>query len=135
MKLRPDHFTILTDDLSTTEDFYREILGLSVGERPDFSFAGSWLYSERDPILHVVKVNEMPNPRKGVLDHMAFRGEGINALLQHLRQAEVEYRVARTPKPWVQWQVFFEDPNGALCEVDFDGNEFLDPVLESFSTQ
>lgn len=125
--LRPDHFTIVTDDLSATEAFYTGLLGFTVGARPDFKFPGLWLYANGAAILHVMYAEEMPNPRKGVLDHMAFRGEDVNALLGRLKAAGIPYRLKPTPAPWVQWQVFFEDPNGAVVEVDFDGQEALAP--------
>ena len=125
--LRPDRFTIVTDDLAVTEAFYTNILRFSVGPRPDFKFPGLWLYANDKAILHVMQVDNMPSPRRGVLDHMAFRGENINALLRKLTSAGLAYRLKPTPAPWVQWQVFFEDPNGAVVEIDFDGNERLDP--------
>ena len=123
--LRPDHFTVLTDDLVATEAFYSNILGFAVGPRPDFKFPGLWFYANEAAILHVMQVEHLPNPRNGVLDHMAFRGEDINALLDKLTAENLTYRLTRTPAPWVQWQVFFEDPNGATVEVDFDGQEVL----------
>ena len=125
--LRPDHFTIVTDDLTITESFYTTLLGFTVGPRPDFKFPGLWLYANDAAILHVMQVDQMPNPRKGVLDHMAFRGKDINALLDRLKTAGLAFRISRTPAPWEQWQVFFEDPNGAIVEVDFDGRETLAP--------
>ncbi|MEO9969129.1 MAG: VOC family protein [Hyphomonadaceae bacterium] len=128
--LRPDHFTIVTDDLSVTENFYTTLLGFRVGPRPDFKFPGLWLYANDAAILHVMQVDEMPTPRKGVLDHMAFRGEDVNALLRKLKTAGLTYRIVRTPAPWDQWQVFFEDPNGAVVEVDFDGQEALEPEYQ-----
>ena len=125
--LRPDHFTIVTDDLLVTEAFYTKLLGFAVGPRPAFKFAGLWLYANEAAILHIIQVEKMPNPRKGVLDHMAFRGKDVNALLQKLKTAGLNYRLTRTPAPWDQWQVFFEDPNGAMVEIDFDGQEILKP--------
>lgn len=125
--LSPDHFTILTDDLLATEDFYTKLLGFIVGPRPDFKFPGLWLYADDAAILHVKQVDQMPNPRNGVLDHMAFGGKDVNALLGKLKAAGLNYRITRTPAPWDQWQVFFEDPNGAVVEVDFDGREILKP--------
>lgn len=125
--LHPDHFTIVTDDLSETEQFYTSMLGFTTGPRPDFKFPGLWLYANDRAILHVIKVDKMPNPRRGVLDHMAFRGQGANKLVEQLRSAGLPYRIVRTPAPWIQWQVFFQDPNGADLEVDFDGNEPLNP--------
>ncbi len=128
--LRPDHFTIVTDDLAVTEAFYTNILGFSVGPRPDFKFPGLWLYANELAILHVMQVDNMPSPRRGVLDHMAFRGENINAFLRKLKSAGLAYSLKPTPAPWVQWQVFFEDPNGAVVEVDFDGTETLDSEFQ-----
>lgn len=128
--LRPDHFTVLTDDLEATKGFYTNILGFNAGPRPDFKFDGIWFYANDAAILHVMKVDQLPSPRNGVLDHMAFRGEDMNGLLQKLKTAGVDYKVKRTPDPWVQWQVFFEDPNGAVVEVDFDGQEPLDPAFQ-----
>ena len=125
--LRPDHFTIVTDNLSGTEEFYTRLLGFSRGPRPDFNFPGLWLYANEAAILHIKEVEHMPTPRRGVLDHMAFRGEDLNALLQKLKSAKLDYRIVRTPAPWDQWQVFFQDPNGADVEVDFDGKEVLNP--------
>ena len=125
--LRPDHFTIVTKDLKATEAFYTELLGLTLGPRPNFKFPGLWLYANDAAILHVMQVEQMPSPRRGVLDHMAFRGQDVNALLGKLKKAEVSYKIVRTPEPWDQWQVFFEDPNEAVVEVDFDGQEKLAP--------
>jgi catechol-2,3-dioxygenase len=128
--LRPDHFTVLTDNLDGTEAFYKKILGFTVGPRPNFKFPGVWLYANDAAVLHLVRIEDMPTPRNGVLDHMAFRGEDINSLLDRLTGAELDYRLVRTPDPWVQWQVFFNDPNGAKVEVDFDGNEVLKPEYQ-----
>ena len=128
--LKPDHFTIVTNDLSGTEAFYTNLLGFTVGPRPNFRFNGLWLYAEGVAVLHVMQVDEMPNPRKGVLDHMAFRGEGVNSLLRKLAAAGLKYELKSTPAPWVQWQVFFKDPNGVDVEIDIDGSELIDPEFQ-----
>ena len=125
--LSPDHFTVLTDDLLVTEDFYTKLLGFTVGPRPDFNFPGLWLYANDVAILHIKQVDQMPSPRNGVLDHMAFRGKDVNNLLRKLKTAGSNYRITRAPAPWDQWQVFFEDPNGVVVEVDFNGQEILEP--------
>lgn len=128
--LRPDHFTVLSDDLEATEAFYTEILGFTVGPRPDFKFDGLWLYANDAAILHIMYRETLPTPRNGVLDHMAFRGEDINSLLQKLDAAGVDYEAKRTPDPWAQWQVFFEGPSGEVVEVDYDGQETIDTLYE-----
>ena len=42
-----NHFTILTDDVDATVRFYRDLLGLAAGARPDLGFPGAWLYAGR----------------------------------------------------------------------------------------
>jgi catechol 2,3-dioxygenase-like lactoylglutathione lyase family enzyme len=48
------HITVKTDNLEATRDFYRDILGLEVGFRPDLNFPGYWLYCGDVPVVHLV---------------------------------------------------------------------------------
>jgi catechol 2,3-dioxygenase-like lactoylglutathione lyase family enzyme len=126
---RMDHFTVVTDRLSETRVFY-ERLGLTVGARPDFGIGGLWLCVEAHPVLHLVEVGQMPSPRRGVLDHMAFHGGDIVQVLELLKHERVAYRLLRLPRPWSTWQVFFLDPNGAEVEIDFDASQAVPPHLK-----
>jgi hypothetical protein len=65
----------------------------------------------------------MPEPRRGVLDHMAFRAEGLPATLATLKAMGVGYSLRRMAAPLDDWQLFFDDPNGATVEFDFVGSE------------
>src|SRR5437016_3641025 len=49
-----NHFTVLTDDVEGTARFYHDLLGLTVGPRPNFDFPGAWLYFGDQPILHLI---------------------------------------------------------------------------------
>ena len=51
MITRMDHFTVMTDRLAETLDFYAR-LGLTAGPRPDFGVGGAWLYVGDHPVLH-----------------------------------------------------------------------------------
>ncbi len=119
---RMDHFTVVTDKLEATREFY-EMLGLKVGPRPDFPVPGLWFYTAGRAVLHVVAVDQIPAPRRGVLDHMAFYGEDIAATLALLQSRNIPYRLIRAPRPYSTWQLFFDDPNGAEVEIDFDPEE------------
>lgn len=126
---RMDHFTVVSDRLDATRVFY-ERLGLVVGARPDFGIDGLWLYAGDRPVLHVVAVNEMPVPRRGALDHMAFFGDDIVSTLECLQRDGIAYRLLRLPRPWSTWQVFFLDPNGAEVEIDFDAAQVVPAALK-----
>ncbi|NLC01111.1 MAG: dioxygenase [Pseudomonas formosensis] len=123
MTLRMDHFTIVTDQLEATRQFYVDLLGFEVGPRPPFPVDGLWLYADSYPMLHVISVEQMPEPRRGVLDHMAFFSSGLGSMLDKLDGHNVRYRIIRAPGENRTWQGFFKDPNDVEVELDFAAEE------------
>ena len=121
-----NHFTILTDDLPQTLEFYEAFLNLKPGARPPFTFPGAWLYADggkgRDAILHVIAGQPKARLVKGVIDHMAFSGHGLAGALGKLKARGVAYELRQLPS-YGTWQLFFFDPNGAKVEIDFDPAE------------
>ena len=117
-----NHFTILTDDVAATVDFYRDLLGLVDGPRPPFDFPGAWLYAGERPILHVVGGRNADELRPGVIDHMAFSAEDLSDTLALLASRNIAHTCRRLPGGGT-WQVFFHDPNGARVELDFAADE------------
>ncbi len=51
--LRIEHYLVLCDDVDHTRDFYRDVLGLRDGFRPDLGFPGYWLYAGDVPCIHI----------------------------------------------------------------------------------
>ena len=117
-----NHFTILTDDVDETVNFYREFLGLQSGERPPFTFPGAWLYAGTTAILHVIGGRPLPESREGVIDHMAFSATGLIETVKKLEKHDINYSL-RQVRPTDPWQLFFFDPSGAKVELDFPANE------------
>ena len=119
-----NHFTVLTDDLPATLAFYEEFLGLKPGARPPFAFPGAWLYAEgsSDAILHVIAGVNKKALVKGVIDHMAFTGTGLQETVSRLRGRDIPHDLRKLPS-YGTWQLFFLDPNGAKVEIDFDPAE------------
>ena len=117
-----NHFTILAQDLRETCDFYRDLLGLTEGYRPDMGFPGAWLYAGDTAVLHVVVKNPLPQTRAGVLDHMAFSASNLPAVVAKLKQRKVKYNLGRQVETGT-WQLFMHDPNGAKVELDFPASE------------
>jgi catechol 2,3-dioxygenase-like lactoylglutathione lyase family enzyme len=121
-----NHFTVLTDDLEGTRKFYCDLLGFEVGPRPNFQFPGWWLYVGDRPILHVIHRDHLNEVRAGVLDHMAFTATDLPGTVTKLEKAGVTYELRRLPPNGTMaglWQLFFDDPNGAKVEFDFDKDE------------
>jgi len=117
-----NHFTILARDIEETRRFYTDILGLKEGYRPDMGFPGIWFYVGEQWVLHVVAGRKMPSPPAGVIDHMAFSATGLPETLAKLKANGIDYRLSRQVGTRV-WQIFFDDPNGAKVELDFDPEE------------
>ena len=117
-----NHFTVLTDDVARTVDFYRDLMGLAEGYRPDLGFPGAWLYAGERAVLHIVGGKPREALRPGVIDHMAFTATGLPATLEKLTARGVHY-ACRQQAGTGLWQVFFFDPNGARVELDFAPGE------------
>ena len=117
-----NHFNILTDDVERTVAFYRDVVGLENGPRPDLGFPGAWMYASGRPILHISGGRKKDDLRPGVIDHMAFSASGLGDVLARLDRMGIHYAHRRQAGAGT-WQVFFFDPNGARVELDFDPGE------------
>lgn len=117
-----NHFTILTDDVPRTVAFYRDLLGLADGARPDLGFPGAWMYAGDTAVLHIVGGKPREALRPGVIDHIAFSATDLEGTLARLERHRVPCD-CRQQAGTGFWQVFFHDPNGARVELDFAAHE------------
>jgi catechol 2,3-dioxygenase-like lactoylglutathione lyase family enzyme len=120
-----EHYTIRCASLERTRDFYRDALGLTVGERPNFPFKGYWMYLGGVPIVHLVDAAESANrdgPHNGrdtaALDHIAFRGVDLEATRATLMRHDLSFRENVVPGGRIH-QIFVPDPDGILIELNF----------------
>ncbi|HSG95791.1 MAG TPA: VOC family protein [Afifellaceae bacterium] len=122
-----EHVLIVANDLEATKDFYVDIVGLSVGKRPDFPFPGYWLYLGDTPCVHLrghaYGVRKATGRRSedrgtGSIDHVAFNATGINAARDRFDSAGIDYEHRLVPGAPLQ-QMFITDPNGVKIEINF----------------
>ncbi|HEY4940521.1 MAG TPA: VOC family protein [Rhizomicrobium sp.] len=120
-----EHYTIRCASCERTRDFYRDVLGLAVGERPNFPFKGYWMYLGGVPIVHLVDKAESEvrdGPHTGqdtaALDHIAFRGRDLDATRATLRAHDLKFRENAVPGGRIH-QIFVPDPDGILIELNF----------------
>jgi hypothetical protein len=64
---------------------------------------------------------------------MAFWAEGFVETVERLKTRAIAFRIIRTPRPFSSWQLFFEDPNGAEVELDFDAAETAPKDWKSYA--
>ncbi|HEY9539422.1 MAG TPA: VOC family protein [Kiloniellaceae bacterium] len=120
---RLDHVNLRTAELAAMQTFYSEVLGMSLGPRPPFSFDGAWLYCGGQATVHLVEVPRRPAPEGELrLEHFAFAAEGLAEFLALLRRRGLPYRIGVLPALGTV-QVNLHDPDGNHIHVDFAAAE------------
>jgi catechol 2,3-dioxygenase-like lactoylglutathione lyase family enzyme len=117
-----DHFNIRTRKLADTVRFYEDILGLEKGARPDFAFPGAWMYSEGKAVVHLVDISKTDEPQKpdsGVVHHVAFISRGFAGMQKRLESKGFKYEARQVPGGEL-WQIFVDDPNGVMIELNYE---------------
>jgi catechol-2,3-dioxygenase len=108
--------------LDAIRDWYRDTIGLRVGDRPPFKNRGYWLYAGAQPVLHLSEESageSHPMPGEGTFDHVAFRCDDFDAMREHLVRRAIPFRVADVPLTRTR-QIFLEDPAGNGVELNFE---------------
>jgi catechol 2,3-dioxygenase-like lactoylglutathione lyase family enzyme len=142
MTLTLNHFSIRTTDLEASRHFYADVLGLTVGPRPDFPFPGLWMYrgdhaDVANAVVHIIGIDAKdPNGLKqylgdreeaaltgsGAVDHIAFFADGLADMLAHLRKRDVAFRERTVPSIGLH-QLFLDDPAGVVIELNYQAAE------------
>lgn len=118
-----DHVNLRTAQLDAMIAFYGEVLDMHPGPRPDFPFAGAWLYLGDHPYVHLVQRDTPPEAGGNVtLEHFALRATGLGEFRAKLDARGVTYSLDDVPG-FPILQVNFHDPDGNHVHVDFDAAE------------
>ena len=142
MALTLNHFSIRTTDLDASRHFYADVLGLSIGPRPEFPFPGLWMYrgdhaDMANAVVHIIGIDrtdpqglkqylgdraEASLTGSGAVDHIAFYADGLAAMLAHLRARGVPFRERSVPSVGLH-QLFLDDPCGVMIELNYPAAE------------
>ena len=117
-----DHFNIRTRKLADTVRFYEGVLGLEKGPRPNFAFPGAWMYSEGKAVVHLVDISATDEPQKpdsGVVHHVAFASTGFDGMADRLKSRGMPFEARQVPGGEL-WQIFVNDPNGVMIELNYE---------------
>jgi len=131
-----EHFLIQSADLEATKDWYVRVLGMRVGPSPDFRMPVYWLYIGDRDVLHLTvggaNVSEQrlrylgqqsqATQGSGVVDHVAFRANGLAEMIAHLKTLGIEFRERQVDDQGL-YQLFLIDPNGVKVELNFAAEE------------
>lgn len=135
------HFSVRTNDLEASRQFYTQILGLTEGMRPEFKFPGVWLYRGGDEAdygaVHLIGVDPHNSQGladylgdktfdglrgSGAVDHVAFTASGLPDMRARLQRAGHAFRERSVPGLGLH-QVFVDDPSGITIELNFPAAE------------
>lgn len=126
-----EHYLVLCDDIDMTRDFYRDVLGLHEGFRPDLGFPGYWLYLADTPVIHIAewKTYTVHSEREGIpvtkksestgaFDHIAFNASRAEEMIARLKAMAIPFEQNDVPMANLL-QLFLKDPNGVKIELNF----------------
>ena len=133
-----NHYLLVAKNLERTKDFYCDVLGLELADRPDFGFPGYWLKIGDEICVHLA--SQAPNqvrdtfllkkhPRgtngSGQVDHIAFLAKDAEGVRKRIRKKGVEMHYRSFPDAKL-FQIFLKDPNDVTIELNVLG-EVVDP--------
>lgn len=111
-----DHVNVRCTDLEKTREFLEEVAGLVVGDRPNFSFPGHWMYdAQGQAVMHLVSAATAPG-ETGTVDHVAFRVDDFADRTKRLAAAGHAFTVREVPGTGIA-QTFIAGPDGLRIEL------------------
>jgi glyoxylase I family protein len=115
------HVALVVTDLARAKTFYREVLGLTEIDRPNFPFGGAWYgVGDTGQQLHLI-VHDGETLRSGGLDtrdgHFALRVRSYRETLAWLDRCGVPYEAR--PRPTAGFaQIYVLDPDRNVIELN-----------------
>ncbi|WP_296681080.1 VOC family protein [Novosphingobium sp.] len=125
-----DHVNIITADLETSCAYYAHLLGLERrdGPPPLTAQTAQWMHDQTGrAIFHLNSLDcpraynrEVESGPTGSIHHIALRCQGYDAMIARLDGRGADYAVNLVDAIGLR-QIFTEDPNGVLLELNFFG--------------
>ncbi len=126
-----DHVNIITADLDATCDFYAELLSLERRDAPPplTPQTAQWMYDDGGrPILHINSLDcirtydrDVTTGPTGSIHHVALNCSGYDDIMARLNARDMDHQVNLIEAIGLR-QVFTQDPNGVLLELNFFGD-------------
>ena len=101
--------------------FYRDVVGLRIGDRPQLTSFGYWLYAESKDVLHLSESKPEEKRKENLattFDHVAFTATDYDAKIVRLEKLASQFRIHEISDAG-QKQIFFRDPAGNGIELNF----------------
>ncbi|WP_394780747.1 VOC family protein [Undibacterium sp.] len=151
-----DHYSVRTADVARSVSFYENVLGMRSGPRPPFNFPGAWMYRTTAAgeifgggVVHIIGtkpggsagLNDYLGDKAasrevgtGAIDHIAFVASGIADIYASLAQHNIGFRERKVPDLGLH-QVFIEDPDGVVIELNYGAQDDIEAGLRSLAAR
>ena len=113
-----NHIAVVARRLNDSLRFYCDVLGFREVQRPNFKFAGAWLFNY-GLMIHIIESDAAGNPGSEIKTrdaHIALHADDLDAVERLLTEHGVAYRKNEVPDRNIK-QLFFQDPDGFHIEV------------------
>lgn len=122
-----DHYNLRCDQqtMELLKVFYRDVVGLRLGDRPALKSVGYWLYAGDQAVLHLSETRPGEQAQHHVqttLDHVAFKAAHLEKTIAHLQSLNIHFTQREIPQSGTV-QVFFKDPAGNGVELNFSAKD------------
>jgi catechol 2,3-dioxygenase-like lactoylglutathione lyase family enzyme len=112
-----NHVTVQTKRLADSIRFYQTVLGAQLISRPNFSFAGAWLFVGG---IQIHLIEKPTAPDRHDIDtqarHVAFAVTNVDEAEEALKALGVTYKRKLIADRGIH-QIFFQDPDGNMIEA------------------
>ncbi|WHZ02766.1 VOC family protein [Neobacillus sp. YX16] len=119
--MKMEHVGIMVNDMDESLAFYQNILGLELRNREwlNDTIELAFLFFPEQPSVEVELVYGGPVENEGIVNHLAFTVENIEAELVRFKEAGVKL-IDEEPRSILNGTVkiaFFQGPNGEKLEL------------------
>jgi catechol 2,3-dioxygenase-like lactoylglutathione lyase family enzyme len=108
------HVALEVRNLDAAKEFYVDVMGLRVLDRPEFGFPGMWLGLPDGRAVHLIEGHKPPHPGH----HFALEIDDMDAAVAALRSHGVEVADPFETAPGAGLQAFINDPSGNVIELN-----------------
>jgi catechol-2,3-dioxygenase len=118
-----DHYSMIVEDLSTTGDFYKEILGLKEIPHPTNAAGFRWFSIHGNSQLHLIKKETVERTSNKSV-HLCLATKDLQKFITHLKSKNIPFwdwpgtENAITNREDGVQQIYLKDPEGNWVEIN-----------------
>ena len=108
------HVALEVGDLDAAREFYVDVMGMTVLDRPDFGFPGMWLGLPDGRAVHLIEGHKPPHPGH----HFALEVDDMAGAVRRCATRGIQVPDPFETAPGAGLQAFINDPSGNVIELN-----------------